>query len=415
MAYLPNTEFTYKDSPNLDAFGRLRVSNLHTIFDVKFINDSASLFFNTVATGGTLTRITGESSNYLTVSAGAGNYVITQSKRYFNYQSGKSQLALFTGVMSKQANVTKRIGLFNSGTAVPYTPVNGLFFEADGTDVSINVLKNTTGSTKVIQSAWNLDKFDGTGPSKITLDFTKSQIFVIDFEWLGVGRVRFGFNIDGITYYCHQVLNANAITGVYIANPNLPIRYEIRSTGGAGTLVQICSSISSEGGVEPNGIIRNIKTNLAGLQINSNLTKPILAIRLKSTDRFIQVIPELIAFADENNGDFFYILKMYDGNETISRNGVSTQWTNIVFTGLTNSAVEQKNNFLVTDLVVAGQGMEIGSGIVINTGGGSINIDAKNALLIGSKLNGVRDVLVLEIQNFGAADTYHAALNWREL
>jgi len=419
MSYLPNTEFSYKDSANLDAFGRLRVSNLHTIFDVKFINDSTALFFNTVTSGGTLTRISGESSNNLIVSAGAGNYVITQTKRYFNYQSGKSQLAFFTGILSKQANVTKRIGSFDSVTTNPYAPKNGLYFEADGTNVSVNVVKNTTGITKIIQSNWNLDKFNGSGgtdnPSGILLDFTKSQIFVIDFEWLGVGRIRYGFNINGVTYYCHEVLNANNIIGVFIAYPNLPIRYEIRSTGGAGTLVQICSSISSEGGFEPNGIVRDVRTGLAGLQINANLNKPILAIRLKATDRIVQIEPQLIGAGNENNGDFHWVLKYYDGNETINRNSTPTQWTNITFTGLTSSAVEYKNDFLTTDLVIIGQGIEIGSGISSFQGGGSVNVDIKNALLIGSKINGIRDVLVLEITDYGANDTYHASLNWREL
>jgi hypothetical protein len=34
----------------------------------------------------------------------------------------------------------------------------------------------------------------------ITLDFEKTQILFIDFEWLGVGRVRMGFVVDGKIY-----------------------------------------------------------------------------------------------------------------------------------------------------------------------------------------------------------------------
>ena len=179
--------------------------------------------------------------------------------------------------------------------------------------------------------------------------------------------------------------------------------------------MQICTSISSEGGFEPNGIVRNIRTGLAGLQINANLSKPILAIRLKSLNRNIQIEPQLIGAGNENNGDFHWVLKYYDGNETVNRNGTPTQWTNIVFTGLTLSAIEYKNDFLTTDLVIVGQGIEIGSGISAIQAGGSVNVDVKNALLIGSKINGIRDVLVLEIIDYGANDTYHASLNWREL
>ena len=62
---------------------------------------------------------------------------------------------------------------------------------------------------KIIQSNWNVDVFNGTGASGITLDFSKSQIFFIDYEWLGTGRVRCGFFIDGIPYYCHAIHNSN--------------------------------------------------------------------------------------------------------------------------------------------------------------------------------------------------------------
>jgi len=419
MSYLPNSEFTYKDSANLDAFGRLRISDLYTIFDVKFINSSPAIFFDTIVSGGTFARISGESANNLTVNAGTNNFVITQTKRYFNYQSGKSQLVFFTGIFSKQTNVTKRIGLFDSITTTPYTTKNGLYFENDGNDVSINVVKNITGITRIIQSNWNLDKFNGSGgtqnPSGIKIDWTKSQIFVIDFEWLGVGRIRYGFNIDGVTYYCHQVLNANNTIGVYIAYPNLPIRYEIRSNGGAGTLTQICSSVSSEGGVNPNGIMRSVQTTLDGLQINNGLSKPILAIRLKATDRMIEVIPLTVSASNETNGDFYWSLVYYNGNETVNRNGTPTQWTNIPFTGLTYSAIEYKNNFLATDTTIVGQGIEISNGISAAQGGSSIIVDIKNSLLLGSKINGVCDVLVLEIINYGANDTFHASIDWREL
>ena len=46
---------------------------------------------------------------------------------------------------------------------------------------------------------------DGTGKTGLELDFTKAQLFVIDMEWLGVGRVRFGFYAYGRIYYCHQI------------------------------------------------------------------------------------------------------------------------------------------------------------------------------------------------------------------
>lgn len=418
MAYLPNTEFKYSDSSNLDAFGRLRISNPYNVFDVKLVNGITDIFFDNAISGGSLVKLTGDSANLLNVSGGSGSYVINQTKRRFNYQSGKSQLAYFTGIMSIETDVVKRIGLFESSETIPYIPSNGLYFETDGTTVSVNIVKNTTGETKITQTNWNLDKFDGSGgkenPSGIQLDLTKSQIFTFDFEWLGTGRVRFGFNLSGVTYYCHEVSNANNIVGVYMRHPNLPIRYEIRSIGGNGSLMQICSSISSEGGFEPNGIIRSITTTSPNT-IDSDITHPLLAIKLKDVDKMIEIVPQALSAGNDANGNFIWKLKYYNGDETINRNGTPTAWKNIVFTGLTMSSIEYKNNFLTTDTVIAGQGIVVGSGISSVQGGGSISYDVKNALLIGTKLNGVKDVLVFEINNVKNNDKYYASISWREV
>jgi hypothetical protein len=420
MTYLPNTSFTIKDSPNLDAFGRLRISNPFTIFDSKILNDTNDLYYDQITLNGSITYLPNESSRSLSVDASAGNYAIIQTKRSFNYQPGKSMFCLFTGILTTETNVTKRVGLFDSVTGGTYLPYNGLYFENDGTTISINVVKNTTGITKIVQTNWNLDKLNGAGgndnPSDINLDLTKSQIFVIDFEWLGVGRIRFGFNINGNTYYCHEVLNANNIVGVYIRYPNLPIRYEIRSTGGAGSMRQICSSITSEGSFDPNGIFRNIHTPTS-LSILGGVTRPIIAIRLKATNRNVEIIPSIMSALASDGGSFFWTLKYYNGTETLNRNGVSTQWESIGFTGLTNSSIEYKNNFLATDVVVSNQGIALNGGYVnAETNGADLSVELKNALLIGSKINGYRDVFVIEILNIdGATETYNTSLTWREI
>lgn len=418
--YRPHLDVAYNDGANLDAFGRLRVSGNYTIFDSKNLNDDVnSLHYDKVTSGGSITYLQTESSRILSVTGSTGSYAIVQTKRSFNYQPGKSQIGLFTGILSTEVGVTKRIGMFDSLTGGTFQPNNGLFIENNGTDVSVNIVKNTN-ITSIKQSDWNIDKFDGTNgnenPSGILLNFTKSQIFIIDFEWLGVGRIRYGFNINGITYYCHEVLNANNIEGVYMAYPNLPIRYEIRSTGGVGTLRQICSMVSSEGGFEPNGILRSIRTSLiAGMTIAADITRPVLAIRLKTNNINAEIIPQTVSAANNGNGNFFWALKFYNGNETISRNGTPTQWNDMVFTGLTNSNIEFKNNFLTTDIPIVGQGIEIGNGLSALQGGGSLYTELLNALLLGSKINGVKDVLVLELTNIGTSDTYWAGLSWREV
>jgi len=91
----------------------------------------------------------------------------------------------------------------------------------------------TTGSaskvvnTRYAQSAWNIDKMDGTGHSLMTLDLSRMQMFYIDYTWYGAGAIRFGFkNNRGEVIYCHRVPNNNVNTEAYMRSGNLPARYE---------------------------------------------------------------------------------------------------------------------------------------------------------------------------------------------
>ena len=108
----------------------------------------------------------------------------------------------------------------------------------------------------------------------------------MDMEWLGVGRARMGVNVDGVTIYCHEFLNANSLSEVYMSTPNLPLRYEIENTGtgAASSLQHICSSVMSEGGQQELGQVRYAST--AGTHTTAtteNVIYAVCGIRLKST------------------------------------------------------------------------------------------------------------------------------------
>ena len=234
---------------NVDAFGRIRVSQPYTLFDSqnRYTQDTQ---YDTAVTGtGTTTYQVNQSAVDLTVTAGGVGSVVRQTFRSFPYQPGKGLLLLATFCMdgSQSLNLTQRVGYFNTA--------NGVFFQRiDGTN-SFVLRSSVTGSVSdartVDQSAWNGDKLDGTGASKLTLDSSKSQILWMDFEWLGVGSVRCGFIINGEYIICHTFTNANEITTTYMTTAILPVRYEITSTSAvAATLKQVCSSVMSEGGYD---------------------------------------------------------------------------------------------------------------------------------------------------------------------
>lgn len=378
---------------DLDAFGRLRTSSPGTIFDLKQLFDKLPLFFDeSISASGSSVHSTINAATTMSVTD-SGDAVIRQTKMRFNYQPGKSQLCYMTGIMgSGVANVTRRIGLFDGS--------NGLFFELNGSTLSVNKRKNGS-DTSVEQDSWNLDTMDGNGDSGVTIDTSNGQIFVIDFEWLGLGCVRFGFFIDGEVVYCHKMHHANHVTSAYMSSPNLPIRYEITSTGGAGSLVHICSSVMSEGGSRNIGILRSASTGSTHIDANDvGTTYAVIGIRLKSSHLNASVVPEKLSMVSETNDAFHWALGM---NPTIA--GTFT------YGDLSNSAVQFATGATantVSDL-----------GTVISEGYASTQTregaqDLETLLRLGSSIAGTPDELVLMVTPLGTNSDIQGSLTWRE-
>jgi len=288
-----------------DAFGRLRVSNPLTIFDSGNIMSKNDLFDEALTASGTVTYTSNKSTVNLNVTTASGDKVIRQSKRVMSYEPGKSLLILNTFVMNAQeSGLEQRVGTFDAN--------NGIFFEDTGTGYQIVRRSYTSGSSvddPIAQSAWNGDKLDGTGASGYDLNPTKATILFTDYEWLGMGSVRVGFVIDGKFITAHTFLNANNLDTVYMQTANLPIRYEIETTGtisGAAVLQQVCSSAIIEGGYAPAGIIQSIGTaSLGGVNLTSAGTFYNLAtIRIKSGRPYAVIVPIDVSASAISNSDF---------------------------------------------------------------------------------------------------------------
>jgi hypothetical protein len=287
-----DSEISFKNSPNLDAFGRLRVSEPFTLFDSSHRFDDNELWSTATAVSGSATFDANEGLVNLGVTATSGSEVIRETTKVFSYQPGKSLLVLSTFVMSPaKTNLRQRVGYYGAS--------NGYYLELNNSTVSFVERSSVSGvlsNTLVNQSSWNVDKLDGTGASGITLDLTKAQILFMDLEWLGVGTVRIGFVINGNFYVCHKFHHANIIATTYITTASLPLRYEITNTGatsGASTLKQICSTVLSEGGYQLNGLQQAISipvTTPRNLAVAGTFY-PIVSIRLKtSPDRLDAIV-----------------------------------------------------------------------------------------------------------------------------
>ena len=191
-------------------------------------------------------------------------------------------MSTFTMAAAK-TGLRQRVGYYGAS--------NGMYLELANSDLAFVERSSSTGSlveTRVLRSAWNIDPMDGTGPSKLTLDVTKSQILWMDVEWLGVGTVRLGFIINGKFIHCHSFHHANIITSTYITTASLPLRYEITNTAdtaSSSTLKQVCSTIISEGGYELRGLQQAIGTSITAPYslTTAGTFYPVISLRLKST------------------------------------------------------------------------------------------------------------------------------------
>jgi len=279
MVYLFNNQVTLAATPQLDAFGRLRVSQPVTLFDSqqRFAPDPA--FESNVAVGGSVSFIPTQSSCNLTVVNTNGSFAGRESSYVFKYQPGKSLLITMTGVMAPMSNgnLRQRYGYFGQD--------NGFYLELSD-KLYIVQRSNVTGTitnTAVANTAWNGDKFDGTGASGLSLDITKAQIFFMDIEWLGVGDVRCGFILDGKYLVAHTFKHANIVSSAYITTACLPIRYEIQSLNGSGpatsNLTQICSTVISEGGYNQTFQLFSNLTSFSGT-VGAATWVPVMSLQL---------------------------------------------------------------------------------------------------------------------------------------
>lgn len=246
MTIFNNTKIN-TDAASGDAFGRLRVSSPNSLFDSQLTYDLQPLLFEQVTNGSGAT-VTHDATNRMALmtfsSTPTGGKAFMQTYEHFRYRAGHSQLALITFLMGAGvANVVKFAG-YSDGT-------EGIELQRSGASTVQLVLLSTTGNGNqtVAQASWNIDAFAGAGPSGKTLDLTKVQILVIDLQALYVGRVRVGFDIDGVVYWAHQFNHANAITTPYFKTANLPLRCGMTCTGTvSATMNYICSTVQSENG-----------------------------------------------------------------------------------------------------------------------------------------------------------------------
>jgi len=381
------------DSGALDAFGRQRFSQPFTLFDSMLrYTKRTDLWDESTVGSGTTNFLTDESSLELKTTVASGDTTLRRSRRHFPYQPGKSLLFMGSFVGNQPiAGLTQEIGYFDDN--------NGVILRASGTTVQFVVRSKATGTVQenvVSQAQWNIDTF-------AALDFTKANIFVTDLEWLGVGRVRCGFVVDGEIRYCHEFNHSNNIDKVYMTSAILPASYRLHNSSAIASpavLKQICTSVVSEGGFQPTGPIY-ITGRGASNFTNIGAETMVAAIRMASgrTDNII--IP---AQVDASLG----------GNP--SANTVA-QWRlrlNPTVSGTWLSADNGRGNVQVMSTGTFSGGTIIGAGLVASRSSIEFDPESGLALSLGQSIAGTSDIIALTLQ-CSSAENATGLIGWREV
>ncbi len=381
----------------MDLFGRLRTSNPENLFESTFLYSKKPLLWDELVTiGGTSTFNSNKSQIDMAVSVASGSRVVRQTKEYFIYQPGRAEL--FSGTTtfaSATANCNQYLGMLDDN--------DGVFFGMQGVTFGVGVRTSTSGSpstTFVPRTSFNIDKLDGTGPSGMTLDLTKSQLLQIEYEWFGVGTVRWGIDWNGTIYYVHQIHHVNTQAGVYMKRGALPIRYEIANAATISapvTMSQICANVSSEGGYSLSGIRGAASNGVTAITVGTTLT-PILSIRLTAAYNRATMLPESAMVIGTGADNFRYQVLL---NPTL---------TGASFVTIANSAVEYDQAATV-----------ISGGYVLDEGYGSLqtrstlNANLDSLLKCVANIAGTTDILTLAVQHVGAGNVgILGALGWKE-
>ena len=237
---------------NLDAFGRLSVSDPFTLIASKQQTLDDPYIFDTLIINGGDTDFTKGLPHTIMKVKNTGDMVIRQS-RYGVYLPSKAIQVFLTGALINNlgySGVRSRIGYFDSFDEKildSQKTGDGFYFQYYNGELSIGYRHaiQITGfpadniDTIIPQSEWNGDKMNGTGKSRLVLDPTARNIFCFQIEFLGVGSVFCYIVKNGQYILCHEFKFSNAEYAyinteqiAYMSRGGLPCRFEIENVDG---------------------------------------------------------------------------------------------------------------------------------------------------------------------------------------
>lgn len=397
----------FGDTASLDSFQRQRVSQPSNRFDAQLTYDLQPLLYEQITNGAGATISHDPTNRCARIqfnNTPNGGYAYMQSYKWTYYHPGNSHLIIPTFNFKEHVpNVTKFVGYGDLSN-------NAIHFLSNGSQLAWRILSNTSlGDETVLQANWNIDVFDGDGPSGITLDISKTQIAVIDLQALYVGRVRVGFDIDGLVYWAHEFKHANRSDYPYIQTATLPVICGMTCSDTVDADMDfICSTVKSEGSeITEEGFGFTIEgTVTAGNGARTHVWSVRPRSTFNSIDNRINFIPESIDVLVTGNAPIKWEL-------VVGQNLTAPVYANV---NVNNSGFEYVTAGTLNGnpTIVIDQGYVAASA----TTKGTINTDVPDRYPITLDHAGLpRDLgtLTLLVTGLGATSAMRSSIHWREV
>jgi hypothetical protein len=225
---------------------------------------------------------------------------------------------------------------------------------------------------------------------------------LFDFLWLGGAVLRLWVQTSNGFVLAHTFIHAGANQNIFILSPNQPVRYEIRSSGGAGSFRYICAQVSTEGSTDEAGSSFGIDTGTTAITVSTIGTKyPILAVR-KAYRTNVAVVKDISILVASNNDRLRWTLEI---NPTLS--------AGLTYAAVPGSGLEKANgNGTITvtapgTIIASGyhtQGVPFPAGVLFET----------FLAVLGGALNGTQDQMILCLTPVTASIASLASMSIKE-
>jgi hypothetical protein len=395
--------------------GSIMVSDTtSTVLEVKNFYDKDPLRVDEILKGDApaTTFDAGKNAIRMDVTATPASGVVRQTKLYAPILNNKHMFSVVGATLindTTMRNVCSRVGVFddNEDITAPGSVAsgNGIFFQFDSVDgLSLKLRSNISGAQALIedvpQAQWNIDTFDGQGPSAIVLNPTEEQTYIFEWSALKGNTIRAGILHDGLAYFCHKFSN------VRMGCASLPLRWQIfHPSATAPTdeahMIQGASSVLIEGANDMPRVSRAYSNSVSNIKsvTHANSPMPIMSIKLKPSSNRASLYPKRVRIMNLDPGIAKWSLVLN-----------APTLTGYSFADVGNGSYVQVSE---SESAISG-GVTLATGFFTESGAQTIELDDK-FLPLCANIAGSTDVLTLVVSYLRGVVSVSAALEWVEL